>query len=143
MTDINYATHALLAALSAQDEQRFIGLMRKVTPKGVWSLPFEWLEASWDAGKLLPEVSWAFQGGVPLNPISSRPTTTVPAQTITSAVPLATLPVPKDNQQTNSPNPIPTKDLDYLIRSAHPLSLQQGTAHNSVTQKLHQMVSRN
>lgn len=125
------ATHALLTPISKTEETYQRSIMEQAVALGIWCLPFKWLEASWSAGRILPESIWAYEGGTPLLPRANLPDNQArqgPATTPSEIMPL---------------NSTPTQDLDKLLRGAHLLSLVKGGDKGAVTRHLSLIVSLN
>jgi hypothetical protein len=41
-------------------------MISKAASEGIWCLPYEFLEDSWDKGELLPEINYVYEGGIPI-----------------------------------------------------------------------------
>lgn len=49
----------------AEEETARLEYIKQAAAQQVWCVAFEWLESSWDAGQLLPEGNYVYQGGAP------------------------------------------------------------------------------
>lgn len=65
VSKVQHASHALLEPRAGLALAELKQLVATAASNGTWCVSFDWIEHSWNAGKLLPERDYVYEGGTP------------------------------------------------------------------------------